>query len=178
MKKSEMKELVRNSIETKTLCSMEFKYDHYYLQCFPFQMSDKLFLGANHDDFLLDGFSIRRFCDLTKVQFNDDKRNEILEAEGILDGVSAPDIDLTDWHSVFLSLQRIGKNFIVERESLDEDKWEYAIGHIEKVLKNKILFKDFDANGIWQDDLLEIPFSQITTVTFGSRYVEIFSKYV
>ena len=92
--------------------------------------------------------------------------------------MTLPDLDLTDWHSVFLSLQRIGKNIIVEKESLDEDEWEFAIGHIEKVLKNKLLFKHFDADGIWQEELLEIPFSQITTVKFGSRYVETFSKYI
>ena len=47
-----------------------------------------------------------------------------------------------------------------------------------KVLKNKVLFRHFDADGIWQDEPYEILFSQITTVTFGSRYVEVFSKYV
>ena len=178
MKKSEMKELVRNAIETKTLCCMEFKYDYYYLHYFPIQMSDRLFLGAKHDDFLLDGFDIRRFCDMTKIKLNDDKRNEILKAEGILDRVSAPNIDLTDWYSVFLCLQKLDKNIIVEKESLDEDEWQFAIGRIEKVLKNKILFRHFDADGIWQDEPYEILFSQITTVTFGSRYVEVFSKYV
>ena len=178
MKKSEMKELTCKAIETKTLCCVEFRYDYYYLHHFPLKMSDRLFLGAKHDDFLLDGFEIRRFCDMTKIKLNDDKRNEILKAEGIVDALTLPDLDLTDWHSVFLSLQRIGKNIIVEKESLDEDEWEFAIGHIEKVLKNRVLFKYFSADGIWQEELLEIPFSQITTVTFGSRYVETFSKYV
>ena len=87
-------------------------------------------------------------------------------------------MDLSDWYSVFLSLQKMGKNIIVEKESLDDDEWEFAIGRIEKVLKNKVLFRHFDADGIWQDEPYEILFSQITTVTFGSRYVEVFSKYV
>lgn len=178
MKKSEMKELVLSAIETKTLCLMSFKYALCRLHCFPFQMSDRFFLGAKHDDFSIDGFEIRRFCDMTKAELNNDRRNEILKAEGILDAVSAPEIDLTDWHSIFLSLQKLGKNIIVEKESLDADECEFAIGRIEKVSKNKILFKHFDADGIWQEELLEIPFSQITTVTFGSRYVEVFSKYV
>ena len=178
MKKSEMKELVRKAIESKTLCCVEFKYDYYYLHHFPSKISDRLFLGAKHDDFLLDGFEIHRFCDMTKIKLNDDKRNEILKAEGIVDALTVPDIDLNDWHSVFIFLQKIEKNIIVEKESLDDDECEFAIGHIEKELKNKILFKDFDADGIWQDELLEIPFSQITTVKFGSRYVEVFSKYV
>ena len=178
MKKSEMKEIVRAAIEPKGLCRMFFKYDFNYRYYFPFQASDKLFLGAEEDDFIIDGFSIRRFCDLTKVQIKDDKCIEIIRNEGILNNLSAPEVDLTDWHSVFLSLQRIGKNIIVEKESLDEDEREYAIGHIEKVLKNKVLFKHFDADGIWQDEQLEIPFSKITSVTFGSRYVETFSKYI
>jgi len=178
MKKSEMKELARKAIETKTLCCVKFKYDYYYLHHFPIKISDRLFLGAKHDDFLLDGFEIRRFCDMTRIRLNDDKRNEILKAEGIVDALTVPDIDLSDWHSVFLSLQKAERNIIIEKESLDDDEWEFAIGHIEKVLKNKVLFKHFDADGIWQEELLEIPFSQITTVTFGSRYVETFSKYV
>ena len=178
MKKSAMKEIVRNAIEAKMLCSISFKYNYYNLQCFPFQMSDRLILGARHDDFIIDGFSIRRFCDMTKVKTYNDRRNEILKTEGVLDGVSAPNIDLTDWRSAFRSLQMVGKNIIVEIESLDEDEWEFAIGSIEKVLKNKVIFKHFDADGIWQDELLEIPFSQITTVIFGSRYVETLSKYV
>ena len=178
MKKSEMKEVVRSAIAPKNLCRMFFKYDVNYRYYFPIQVSNKLFLGAEEDDFILDGFSIRRFCDLTKVQIKDDKCIEIIRNEGILNNLSAPEVDLTDWHSVFLSLQRIGKNIIVEKESLDETEWEFAIGHIEKVLKNKVLFRHFDADGIWQDSPHEISFSQITSVTFGSRYVEIFSKYV
>ncbi|MBE6649447.1 MAG: hypothetical protein E7614_08030 [Ruminococcaceae bacterium] len=178
MKKSEMKELVRGAIEPKKLCRMFFKYDVNYRYYFPLQVSDKFFLGAEEDDFIIDGFAIRRFCDLTKVQINDNKCNEIFENEGILNDLSAPEIDLTDWHSVFLSLEKWGKNIIVEKESLVEDEWEFAIGYIEKVLKNKVLFKHFDADGIWQDEPLEIPFSQITTIIFGSRYVDVFSKYV
>ena len=157
---------------------MKFRYSYYNIHYFPFKMSEKLFLGAKHDEFLLDGFAIRRFCDMSKICLNYDKRNEIIKAEKILDCISVPDIDLTDWHSVFLSLQKLNKNIIVEKESLDDDEWQFAIGRIEKVLKNKIWFRHFDADGIWEDEPHEIMFSQITTVTFGSRYIEVFSKYI
>lgn len=173
-----MRDIVRGAVEPKLMCRMFFKYDYNYRYYYPFKVSDRFFLGAEEDDFVIDGFSIRRFCDLTKVQVRDDKITEINRHEGLLNGVVAPYVDLTDWHSIFLSLQSLGKNIIVKKESLDEDEWEYAIGYIEKVLKNKVLFRHFDADGIWMEDPLEIPFSQITSVTFGSRYVEIFSKYV
>ena len=178
MKKAEMKEFVYSAIKTKGLCRMLFKYASCAFQYFPLQMSDKLFLAAKLDDFIIDGFSIRRFCDLTVVQLYEDKRNEIIKAEGILDDVAAPEMDITDWYSALLSLQKAEKNIIIEHESLIDDEEEFAIGRVEKVLKNKVLFKHFDADGVWQEELLEIPFSQITSITLGSRYVEIFSKYV
>ena len=178
MKKSEMKELIRSAIIPQSLCKVQFKYDLYARYFFPFQVSDKFFLAAEQDDFLIDGFTIRRFSDVSKVQIENDKRVEIIKMEGLLDGLTPPEIDLSDWHSVFLSLMNQNRNIIVEKESLNDDEWEYAIGYIEKVMKNKIVFRHFDAEGIWQESPYEIPFSQITSVTFGSRYVEIFSKYV
>ena len=33
--------------------------------------------------------------------------------------------------------------------------------------------KDFDADGVWQDNELIIPFSSITSVTLRSRYINI-----
>ncbi len=178
MKKNEMKELVCSAIATKDLCRAFFKYDTNYRYCFPLLASCRLFLSANENDFSIDGFSVRSFSDLKKISLRRDKYAEIVKSENVFDCVSIPEIDLTNWQSVFLSLQVFHKNIIIEKESLDEKECEFAIGRIEKVQKNKVLFKYFDADGVWQDGLLEIPFSQITSVTFGSRYVEIFSKYV
>ena len=134
--------------------------------------------GSKEDDFIIDGFSIRRISDIKKIELKDDKCNEILKAEKVLDRLSAPEIDLTDWHSAFLSLQKLDKNIIIQHESLEEKEWDYWIGRIEKVLKTKVVFHHFDADGIWQEEPYEIPFSRITSVTFDSRYVNVFSKYV
>ena len=178
MKKSEMIELFRSFIDTKPLVRLFMKYDNWYICGFPFYASDKLFLTANEDDFIIDGFSIRRFRDLKKTEIKNDKCVEILKAEKVLEGMNAPEIDLTDWHSAFLSLQKLGKNVIVEHESTDENEWEFYIGRIEKVLKNKIAFRHFDADGVWQEEPYEILFSEITSVTFDSRYVTYFSKHI
>ena len=178
MKKSEMKELVRGAVEKKDLCRMSFKYSYDYFFYFPQKTSDRLFISAIHDDFIVDGFSIRRFSDLTDVHFYNDKRDEIIKAEGVLDGVEVPDVDILDWYSALSTIKDMGKYIIIEHESLDDDEEEFYIGRIEKVLKNKVLFRHFDADGVWQDEAYEIPFSQITSVTFGSRYVEVLSKYI
>ena len=178
MKKLEIKKLISLAIEPKNMCRVFFKYNHYYTYHFPIAVSDKLFYSANEDDFILNGFTIRRFSDIKKVELKDDKCMEIIKAEGIVDNLKAPDIDITDWHSVFSSLAKINNNIIVEHNSLDQSEWAFCIGKIVKVLKNKVLFKHFDTDGVWQDDYYEIPFSKITSITFGSRYVDVFSKYV
>ena len=178
MKKAEIIELFKQSTELKPLIRLHLKYDVSYSYWFPFKASEKLFLAAREEDFITNGFSILRFRDIKRLEFKDDKCVEILKAEKILDGVVAPDIDLTDWHAAFLSLQKLKKNIIIEHETQNENEWEYWIGRIEKVLKTKVLFRHFDADGIWQDEPYEIPFSSITSVTFDSRYVTVFSKYV
>lgn len=178
MKKANMIELFQQSAEQKSLIRLLLKYDAYDTFWVPFGASEKLFLVAKEDDFIIDGFSIRRFRDVKELECKDGKCNKILKAEKALDGVVAPDIDLTDWHSTFLSLQKLGKNIIIQHESLNEDEWEYYIGRIEKVYKTKVIFLHFDADGVWQEKPVEIPFSSITSVSFDNRYVTVFSKYV
>lgn len=178
MNKSEMKELINNAIYPHLICRTYFKYDAgVYRYCFPLKVSENLFLGAVEDDFLLDGYTIRRFRDLTKAEIKDDKCLEIAKAEGLLDKLVVPDVDISDWHTVFVTLQAIGKNVIVENESANPEESEFVIGKIVKVLSNKVRIQAFDADGVWEDEW-DIPFTQITSVTFGARYVEVFSKYL
>ena len=178
MKKSEMIELFKRSVNQKSLLRLLFKYDVYFTYWFPVGASNKLFLAAKEEDFIIDGFSIRKFSDIKKLEIKDDKYNEILKAENVLNGVCFPYIDLTDWHSAFLSLQTLKKNIIIEHESNEENECEFRIGRIDKVFKTKVLFSHFDADGIWQEKPIEIPFTKITSVTFDNRYATVFSKYV
>ena len=53
MRKSEIKELFRRSIKQKPLLRLFLKYDAYYTYWFPFGASDKLFLAAKEDDFII-----------------------------------------------------------------------------------------------------------------------------
>ena len=178
MTKTEMKELVRALIDTQDMCRVYFKYDPNYYYFIPFKVSENLFLAAEEDDFIIDGFSIRRFRDVKKVEIKDDMCPKIIKAEGILDGLTPPEVEITDWHSAFVSLKRLGEIIIIERESIDPDESLFAIGRIEKVNKTNLVFSHFDADGVWQDEVYVIPFTQITSVTIGSRYSRFFAKYV
>ena len=178
MKKSKIKSIVNGSIDQRNLCRMYFRYDAYYWYFFPLITSDKLFLGAKEEDFLIDGYSIRRFVDVTKVQIREDKCVEILKTEGISSGIQIPNIDISTWETVFSSLQKTNKNIIVAKENIKSDETEFVIGRIDKVYKKFVYIYHFDADGIWQEEPYRIPYSTITSVSFGTRYVETFSKYL
>ena len=178
MKKSDIKKIVADAMNPVSFCKVLFKYDVNYRYCFPLAVSDKFFLSAVEDEFLINGYTIRRFCDTKDVHIVEGKFQEMFVAEGVIGSLDTPCIDITDWYSVFISLKKMNKNIIVEKEDKDEDDWLFAIGEIAKVTKTKVYMKHFDADGIWQDELWGIPYTQITSVSFGSRYVEVFSKYV
>jgi hypothetical protein len=179
MRKYEMRELITENIVNKRL--FKFKREkcvYYYSFSILLSLGKNLLLGLNEDDFVLDGYSIVRFKDITEIELKGDCYEEILKKEGLLDNCEVPNIRLDNWQTVFEDLILMGKNVIIENESINDDECEFGIGKITNIYNNSVHLKHFDAEGVWQDYPLIIPYSKITTVTFGSRYVDIFSKYV
>ena len=178
MKKSEIKEIINRSIEQRNLCRIYCRYHLNYWYYFPLISNDKLLLGAEEYDFIINGYTIRRYVDITKVEIKDDKCIEILQSEGIVNSIKIPSIDISNWETVFSSLHKMDKNIIVEKESLNEDECKFVIGRIDRVYKKFVYVYHFDADGIWQEEPYRIPYTEITSVSFGTRYVETFSKYI
>ena len=178
MKKSDIKLLINNSVEQRKLCSVKFDYDDITWFVFPLSANDKLFLCANEADFIINGYSIRRFKDVKETEYQEGKILSMIKSEGILEKLIIPEIDMTDWQTIFASLKEQNKNIIVENEKAVENECSFVIGKIIKATKTKVVMQHFDAEGIWEEELYEIPYSKITSVSFGTRYVETFSKYI
>jgi hypothetical protein len=85
---------------------------------------------------------------------------------------------MTNWETIFRSLQIRNSNIIVEKETLETDKCEFVIGRIEKIYKNFAYIRHFDADGVWQNKPYKIPYTEITSITFNSRYLNFYSKYL
>ena len=176
MKKSEKLDIIKLAKESNGLCRMYYKYSPNYRYYFPVEYTEKFFYGAEEDDFIGDGFSIRRICDLKKVEIKDDKCIEFLRKEKVFDSINPPPVQLDSWRTIFESLKKSEKYVIVEHDSLDEDEEDFVIGRIDKINKNSLIMKNFDADGVWDEMIL--PFSWITSVTFRSRYVSTWEKYL
>ena len=178
MTKQEMKTLVKSAIIGYKLMNVYFRFDKNYYNIIPLLLNENLFLVINEDDFIFDGYSVFRFKDVTKVTTKNDKCDEIIKSEGLTANITVPNIDITNWKSVFGSLKAMNQNIIIQKQTIHEEDNEFVIGNIERIYKNFAYVRHFDANGIWQDDPYQIPYSEITSITFASRYVTVFSKHI
>jgi len=178
MKKSEIRELLSKAKYGVNVINAYFRFDKVYYNLIPLELNEKLFLVINEDDFIFDGYCIYRYKDLTKVKIKNDMCDKILKDEGITSNIIVPSVDISNWKSVFESLKIRNGNIIVEKQTIDGKGDEFVIGRIEKIYKNFAYVWNFDADGIWGDSPIRVPYSEITSITFGSRYVDTFSKYL
>lgn len=174
MKKQEKIDLIQRGINEMAICRCYFTYDSNYFYYYPNAVNDKFFLGQEEDDFILDGYCIRKISHLKKVEIKDDKCNEINKMVGTTNQILMPDVDISSWRSIFSSLMRLDAYIEIE----DEINEQYAIGTIEKAFNDKLYFMPFDADGVWDKDGLEIRYSQITAVKWGTRYAECWKRFL
>lgn len=174
MKKQEKLDIIGQAILEPAICRCFFTYESGYRYYYPNAVNDKFFLGQEEDDFLLDGYCVRKLSQLKKVEIKDDKCNEINQLFGVADGVRMPEVDISSWQTIFDSLLRLDTYIEIE-DAVNE---QYAIGVIEKVLKDRVYFRAFDADGVWDEDGLEIRYSQISSVQWDTRYARYWKRYL
>lgn len=170
---AELRSGLRELIEPRTMCGIEYEYSDNVQYGFPLAVGEQLFLLAIDDDFLLNGFTVRRLRDIYELGDRKGIYQSIAEKEG-LTRFEAPDVDLSDWKSVFTSLQKLGKHIIVEREY---ERDFFRLGIIEAIAEDHVLLQHYNADGIWQEPAW-IDYREITSVTFDDRYANTFAKYV
>lgn len=168
-----LRQQLRELSEAKQHCGIEYAYAEDVQNVFPVSVGEYLFLSAVDDVFLLNGFTVRRLRDIRQIRQRSGLYQSIAEKEG-LNRIQVPDVDMSNWKSVFISLQWLDKPVIIEREY---EPCYFRLGRIENVKRDRVLIRYFTADGTWQEPV-EIPFQGITSVTFDDRYSSVFSKYV
>lgn len=173
MKKSKKLKILRRSCGTYDCCEFDFAYCANARYNYVLDFNERLCLYACEDDFILDGFEICRVKDIERVEPLDNATVDINKRGGLLDGLETPAVDITSWRTVFEALAKEDFFVIVQNEY----RGFFRIGRIKRVKKKSVIFKSFDGDGVWQPKI-KIPFSDITSVQFGSRYAVYWKKYL
>ncbi|PTR00819.1 hypothetical protein C8P68_10146 [Mucilaginibacter yixingensis] len=141
--------------------------------------SDDLILIQNVIDFDIDGYSVFPTNQIDKIRFNrsDKYFNKMMQWEKLSDTININyQIRLNNWRAAFSSLKENNLKVIVECESSALDT--FTIGSITKVGTTYVYVKHFDATGLIDEEETSIDYASISKVTFDSRYINIFSKYL
>jgi hypothetical protein len=128
-------------------------------------------------EFHLDGYHVIRFQDVEEIWNPASHRyfEKILKAVGVYQKVGLNvEIDLTTIQTILASLKKIGRNIIIEGEILKPET--FIIGKIVRVGKRSVAFLDFGPDGKWEAKSELFPYSKITSVSFDTEYINVFSK--
>ena len=178
VKKEKKLKCLADSKGTYNMCQCIFDYDrdisyYYYIVDY----SEKLFIGACEEDFLINGFRIHKVSYLDKIKIRNDITTAINEKNRILDGIDNPDIELSSWKETLQSLKGLKHFVIIQNEMEAKGKQFFYLGRINKIKKSKVIFTHYDVNGSIKDNI-EIPFDEITSITFGDRYSKTWEEYI
>lgn len=178
MKKFEISAVLNEACKQGLHCRMFLKADPNCYSCFPVRTGEDLFIYMEEQDFRLDGYVIRRVKDIVEISSKVDLTDEILKSEGVINEVKDVDIDVSTWEGILSYLSSHKLNAIFESESRDSGMMDYAIGRIEKKDDRYLYVRAFDADGNWEEKPTRIAFSELSSISWGTRYVDIFSKYL
>lgn len=144
----------------------------------PVSVENELVVLHRESNFALDGYTALRTGDVTETEQMDDVPflKKVLSGEGVYEAVKAPAFPCPNWRAL---LEGIRKQFggwaAVECENPDEPL--YFVGRVQQVDDRYLVLRRVDGLGNWLPDLLTLPLDDITVVSFGDRYLEMFRKY-
>jgi hypothetical protein len=154
------------------------RIDDHRLHGYLLAVSPQLILLRYDYDFQIDGYTVVRRQDVTRLVRRDvDRFHERIESEeGMTDDMGPPRlIDVTDWRSALSSLQRVGCNVSLEHEP--DLTYLYLVGKILNVGSRSVTMLGFDTLARWYDKPKRIPYRNITRICFENRYISLLSKY-
>ena len=178
MKRFEINAVLEEACRQTLLCRMFLKADPNCYSCFPVKTSEDLFIYMEEQDFRLDGYVARRIKDIVEISSKVDLTDEILKSEGVMDQVESIDIDISSWEGLLSFLSSRKLNAIFESQDRDSGMPDYVIGRIEKKDDRYLYVRGFDTNGQWEEKPTRIAFSELCSISWNTRYVDIFSKYL
>lgn len=175
MKKDWIRTLLSDAIARRSpVAIMRKKIGALPLLCIPLQLSEKLVLVAPYTDFKPDGFEVVRLRDISNVRADEQAafHEQVMQAEGVLKGLVPPQVSLESFPALLTDLFALGEPVAVSgKENV------LLLGTIEKAGKKKLRVRYVDGEGHVDEDPTRFSYDDISSVSFGSRYLKLVVQY-
>jgi hypothetical protein len=178
MKKSKIREALTKSIELKQNLSFFRKFTSTRIHGYVLDFTDDFILIHQTDDFKLEGFAVIPLKTIKKVRYSDyeEMYEYIMNEEHFLNDLGIPyTIDLTNWQTVFKSIENNNKFVIIECEQV----WikRFLLGKLSKIKKKNVEMLYLEANGVFEEYATEQKYKEISIVRFDEVYINLFQKH-
>lgn len=151
--------------------------DLYTIEGVPIKYNNEFTLLVYNYDFEFDGYKIIMMCDIHNIKYDevDIFISNILKNESIVPkSGEIVNFNIDNFEMIFKYFLNKNENIIVECEKDSE----FNIGKILEIYDDHIKFLNFDGEGTWDMEPLDISYDDITLISFRNRYLKYMSKYV
>ena len=176
MKYPEDKNILNFIISNNDICEI-IRDDLDTIEGTPIKYNKEFILIAYNYDFEFDGYKIVMFKDINNIKYDevDIFISAILKKENIAPKIKKVlSLKIDNFEIIFKYFYNKKENIIIECERNSE----FNIGRILKIYDDHIMFLNFNGEGTWDKDPLDIYYEDITLISFRNRYVKYMSKYV
>ena len=179
---SEQIEIIQYHIDNKFLMTIDrcFNGEITSTLGFPIYLSEKFILTTVTTDFRDEGYAILRTNDIVDAYSKESYsfNEQICVAEGLQDRIYQSHIKELDSMKQILSQLKNYDGFICIQCEQQIERCSFYMGKIITIADDNVSFKDIGMDGIWDEEIHNIPYEDITQVTYGDNYSKMYYKYV
>lgn len=178
----DQKEIIQYHIDNKLMMSIDRYFDGETTSTvgFPIFLSDKFVLTTIITDFRDEGYAILRTKDIMDAYSNESVafNEQICISEGLQDKIYQDHVkEIDSLKQIFLQLNNYDGFICVQCEQQLE-RCSFYMGRIVDVEDDTVRFKDIGMDGVWDDEVHDIPYEDITQISYGDNYSKMYYKYV
>lgn len=179
---SEQKEIIHYHIDNKFIMTIDrcFNGETTSAMGFPIYLSEDFILTTVIVDFHDEGYAIIRTKDIVDVysKKSDGFNEQICISEGLQDKIQQDYVkEIDSLKQILVQLQKYDGFICVQCEQQLE-RCSFYMGKIVAVDDDKVSFKDIGMDGIWDEEIHDISYKDITQISYGDNYSKMYYKYV
>lgn len=179
---SEQKEIIQYHINNKFIMSIDrcFNGETTSIVGFPICLSENFILTTVIVDFHDEGYAILRTKDIidSYSKESDSFNEQICISEGLQNKIQQEHVkEIDSLKQILLQLKNYDGFICIQCEQQIE-RCSFYMGKIIAIEDDIVRFKDVGMDGVWDDEIHDISCEDITQVSYGDNYSNMYYKYV
>ncbi len=179
---SEQKEIIQYHINNKFIMSIDrcFNGETTSIVGFPICLSENFILTTVIVDFHDEGYAILRTKDIidSYSKESDSFNEQICISEGLQNKIQQEHVkEIDSLKQILLQLKNYDGFICIQCEQQIE-RCSFYMGKIIAIEDDIVRFKDVGMDGVWDDEIHDISYEDITQVSYGDNYSKMYYKYV